>query len=104
MQCLPLLESCIYISKSSPVACVLTVPAAQGHAPVYPQWTSGYWQCKNRYHNQTQVQLHTLGGAPSVLRSLSNRGALSYTITGGGGRRSWMWRAATPSGATRSPS
>jgi alpha-D-xyloside xylohydrolase len=28
---------------------------ATGHSPVYPQWTSGYWQCKNRYHNQTQV-------------------------------------------------
>jgi alpha-D-xyloside xylohydrolase len=28
---------------------------ATGHAPVYPEWASGYWQCKNRYHNQTQV-------------------------------------------------
>ena len=28
---------------------------ATGHSPVYPQWASGYWQCKNRYHNQTQV-------------------------------------------------
>ena len=28
---------------------------ATGHAPVYPEWTTGFWQCKNRYHNQTQV-------------------------------------------------
>ena len=28
---------------------------ATGHAPVYPHWASGFWQCKNRYHNQTQV-------------------------------------------------
>lgn len=28
---------------------------ATGHAPVYPEWATGYWQCKNRYHNQTQV-------------------------------------------------
>jgi alpha-D-xyloside xylohydrolase len=28
---------------------------ATGHAPVYPEWTSGFWQCRNRYHNQTQV-------------------------------------------------
>ena len=28
---------------------------ATGHAPVYPEWTSGFWQCKNRYRNQTQV-------------------------------------------------
>lgn len=28
---------------------------ATGHAPVYPEWASGFWQCKNRYHNQTQI-------------------------------------------------
>jgi alpha-D-xyloside xylohydrolase len=28
---------------------------ATGHAPVYPEWTSGFWQSKNRYHNQSQV-------------------------------------------------
>jgi alpha-D-xyloside xylohydrolase len=28
---------------------------ATGHAPVYPEWASGFWQCKNRYHNQSQV-------------------------------------------------
>lgn len=28
---------------------------ATGHAPVYPEWSSGFWQCKNRYHNQSQV-------------------------------------------------
>lgn len=39
---------------------------ATGHSPVYPQWTSGYWQCKNRYHNQTQVM--------DVARGYSSRG------------------------------
>eukprot|EP00658_Telonema_sp_P-2_P014873 TRINITY_DN1567_c0_g1_i21.p1 TRINITY_DN1567_c0_g1~~TRINITY_DN1567_c0_g1_i21.p1 ORF type:complete len:694 (+),score=84.24 TRINITY_DN1567_c0_g1_i21:184-2265(+) len=28
---------------------------ATGHAPVYPEWASGFWQCKNRYHNQSQI-------------------------------------------------
>ena len=28
---------------------------ATGHAPVYPEWSSGFWQCKNRYHNQSQI-------------------------------------------------
>eukprot|EP00037_Helgoeca_nana_P024508 m.260952 g.260952 ORF g.260952 m.260952 type:complete len:715 (-) comp26656_c0_seq3:208-2352(-) len=28
---------------------------ATGHAPVYPEWTSGFWQCKNRYKNQSQL-------------------------------------------------
>jgi alpha-D-xyloside xylohydrolase len=28
---------------------------ATGHAPVYPDWTSGFWQCRNRYHNQSQI-------------------------------------------------
>eukprot|EP00051_Salpingoeca_urceolata_P015942 m.209021 g.209021 ORF g.209021 m.209021 type:complete len:813 (-) comp18544_c0_seq3:63-2501(-) len=28
---------------------------ATGHAPVYPEWSTGFWQCKNRYHNQSQV-------------------------------------------------
>ena len=28
---------------------------ATGHAPVFPHWSSGYWQCKNRYRNQSQV-------------------------------------------------
>jgi alpha-D-xyloside xylohydrolase len=28
---------------------------ATGHAPVYPEWASGFWQSKNRYHNQSQV-------------------------------------------------
>lgn len=44
---------------------------ATGHAPVYPQWASGYWQCKNRYHNQTQVmdiaRGHTQRGYPISL-------------------------------------
>jgi alpha-D-xyloside xylohydrolase len=26
-----------------------------GHAPTYPDWSSGFWQCRNRYHNQTQI-------------------------------------------------
>jgi hypothetical protein len=25
---------------------------ATGHAPVWPEWTSGFWQCKLRYSNQ----------------------------------------------------
>ena len=28
---------------------------ATGHAPVYPDWTTGFWQCKLRYANQSQV-------------------------------------------------
>lgn len=28
---------------------------ATGHAPVYPDWTTGFWQCKLRYSNQTQI-------------------------------------------------
>ena len=28
---------------------------ATGHAPVYPNWASGFWQCKLRYANQSQV-------------------------------------------------
>ena len=28
---------------------------ATGHAPTYPQWASGFWQSKNRYHNQSQI-------------------------------------------------
>jgi alpha-D-xyloside xylohydrolase len=28
---------------------------ATGHAPVWPEWTSGFWQCKLRYANQTQI-------------------------------------------------
>ena len=26
-----------------------------GHAPVMPDWAAGFWQSKNRYHNQTQL-------------------------------------------------
>lgn len=26
-----------------------------GHPPVLPEFASGYWQCKNRYRNQTEV-------------------------------------------------
>eukprot|EP01043_Picozoa_sp_COSAG02_P044429 COSAG02_NODE_3967_length_5975_cov_20.818244_3_plen_524_part_00 len=44
---------------------------ATGHAPVYPHWASGFWQCKNRYHNQTQVmdvaRGHTQRGYPISL-------------------------------------
>ena len=28
---------------------------ATGHAPVYPEWTTGFWQCKLRYSNQSQI-------------------------------------------------
>lgn len=28
---------------------------ATGHAPVYPDWTTGFWQCKLRYSNQSQI-------------------------------------------------
>ena len=28
---------------------------ATGHSPVWPEWTSGFWQCKLRYSNQSQV-------------------------------------------------
>lgn len=28
---------------------------ATGHAPVWPEWTTGFWQCKLRYSNQTQI-------------------------------------------------
>ena len=28
---------------------------ATGHAPALPGWTTGFWQCKNRYHNRTQL-------------------------------------------------
>jgi alpha-D-xyloside xylohydrolase len=28
---------------------------ATGHAPVWPEWTTGFWQCKLRYANQTQI-------------------------------------------------
>jgi len=28
---------------------------ATGYAPVYPYWTTGFWQSKNRYRNQTQL-------------------------------------------------
>lgn len=28
---------------------------ATGHARVYPDWTTGFWQCKLRYANQSQV-------------------------------------------------
>jgi len=41
---------------TSPWAQLQSVYAdATGHAPVYPEWTSGFWQSKNRYHNQTQI-------------------------------------------------
>lgn len=26
-----------------------------GHSPVWPEWTTGFWQCKLRYANQTQI-------------------------------------------------
>ena len=26
-----------------------------GHAPKLPFWATGFWQCKNRYRNQSQV-------------------------------------------------
>jgi len=28
---------------------------ATGHAPVWPEWTTGFWQCKLRYANQSQI-------------------------------------------------
>jgi hypothetical protein len=28
---------------------------ATGRSPVWPQWTSGFWQCKLRYSNQSQI-------------------------------------------------
>lgn len=28
---------------------------ATGHSPVYPEWTTGFWQCKLRYSNQSQI-------------------------------------------------
>src|SRR4051812_44814167 len=28
---------------------------AVGHAPVLPPWAAGFWQCKNRYANQSQL-------------------------------------------------
>jgi alpha-D-xyloside xylohydrolase len=28
---------------------------ATGHAPVWPAWTTGFWQCKLRYSNQSQI-------------------------------------------------
>lgn len=28
---------------------------ATGPAPVLPEWTTGFWQSKNRYHNQSQL-------------------------------------------------
>ena len=28
---------------------------ATGHSPVWPEWTTGFWQCKLRYSNQSQV-------------------------------------------------
>lgn len=28
---------------------------ATGHAPVWPAWTTGFWQCKLRYSNQSQL-------------------------------------------------
>eukprot|EP00040_Diaphanoeca_grandis_P034239 m.211742 g.211742 ORF g.211742 m.211742 type:complete len:742 (+) comp33109_c0_seq2:2296-4521(+) len=28
---------------------------ATGHAPVWPEWSTGFWQCKLRYANQTQI-------------------------------------------------
>ena len=28
---------------------------ATGHAPVYPAWTTGFWQSKLRYANQSQA-------------------------------------------------
>jgi len=28
---------------------------ATGHSPVYPEWASGFWQCKLRYSNQSQI-------------------------------------------------
>lgn len=26
-----------------------------GHPPVLPEFASGFWQCKNRYRNQTEL-------------------------------------------------
>lgn len=44
------------VHEVSPWAQLQTAYAnATGHAPVYPEWTSGFWQCKNRYKNQTQL-------------------------------------------------
>lgn len=41
---------------SSPWGQLLSAYAnVTGHAPVYPEWASGFWQCKNRYHNQSQL-------------------------------------------------
>ena len=28
---------------------------ASGHSPVWPEWTTGFWQSKNRYSDQTQI-------------------------------------------------
>jgi alpha-D-xyloside xylohydrolase len=28
---------------------------ATGHTPVWPAWTTGFWQCKLRYSNQSQI-------------------------------------------------
>jgi alpha-D-xyloside xylohydrolase len=28
---------------------------ATGHAPVWPEWSTGFWQCKLRYSNQSQI-------------------------------------------------
>jgi len=28
---------------------------ATGHSPVWPEWSSGFWQCKLRYSNQSQA-------------------------------------------------
>jgi len=28
---------------------------ATGHSPMWPEWASGYWQCRNRYSTQAEV-------------------------------------------------
>jgi len=41
---------------------------ATGHSPVWPEWSTGFWQCKLRYSNQTQV-ISCAPCAPCVLKS-----------------------------------
>ena len=45
-----------YRLSSSMMALIISSAARPdpplGHAPVWPEWTSGFWQCKLRYSNQ----------------------------------------------------
>lgn len=40
---------------ATPAAILAWYADATGHAPIFPQWASGFWQCKLRYRTQEEL-------------------------------------------------